>query len=75
MQIKAFRGYRPGRNRVARVASRPYDVLTTAEAREEAAGNPYSFLNIVKPEITFPEGTDPDMAPTFIMRLRQISRL
>ncbi|MDE0510331.1 MAG: DUF1015 family protein [Gammaproteobacteria bacterium] len=60
MQIKAFRGYRPGRNRVARVASRPYDVLTTAEAREEAAGNPYSFLNIVKPEITFPEGTDPN---------------
>ena len=41
------------------VASRPYDVLSTAEAREEAAGNPYSFLNIVKPEIAFPEGTDP----------------
>lgn len=60
MQIKAFRGYRPGRNRVARVASRPYDVLTTAEAREEAAGNPYSFLNIVKPEIAFPAGTEPD---------------
>ena len=60
MQIKAFRGYRPGRHRVARVASRPYDVLTTAEARIEAAGNPYSFLNIVKPEITFPEGTEPD---------------
>lgn len=59
MQIKAFRGYRPGRNRVARVASRPYDVLTTEEAREEAAGNPYSFLNIVKPEIGYPVGTEP----------------
>ena len=59
MQIKAFRGYRPGRDRIAKVASRPYDVLTTAEAREEAAGNPYSFLNIVKPEIAFPAGTEP----------------
>ena len=60
MQIKAFRGYRPCRDRVARVASRPYDVLTAAEAREEAAGNPYSFLNIVRPEIAFPAGTQAD---------------
>ena len=43
---------------IDKVASRPYDVLSTAEAREEAAGNPFSFLNIVKPEITFPAGTD-----------------
>ncbi len=34
-------------------------MLSSAEAREEAAGNTYSFLNIVKPEITFPAGTDP----------------
>ena len=60
MQIKAFRGYRPVRDRIASIASRPYDVLSTAEAREEAAGNPYSFLNIVKPEITFPRDTEPD---------------
>ncbi len=59
MLIKAFRGYRPDRDRVARVASRPYDVITTEEAREEAAGNPYSFLNIVKPEIGYPAGTEP----------------
>lgn len=59
MRIKAFRGYRPGKDKIAKVASRPYDVLTTAEARLEAAGNPYSFLNIVKPEIGFPPGTDP----------------
>ena len=58
MRIKAFRGYRPVKNKVDKVASRPYDVLSTAEAREEAAGNPFSFLNIVKPEITFPAGTD-----------------
>ena len=59
MRIKAFMGYRPGKDKVDKVASRPYDVLSSAEAREEAAGNPYSFLNIVKPEITFPAGTDP----------------
>ena len=59
MRIKAFRGYRPVKDKVDKVASRPYDVLSTAEARQEAAGNPFSFLNIVKPEITFPAGTDP----------------
>ena len=59
MKIKAFKGYRPGRDRIARVASRPYDVLTTEEARIEAAGNPHSFLNIVKPEIAYPAGTEP----------------
>ncbi len=60
MKIKAFKGYRPRQDIISSVASRPYDVLTTAEAREEAAGNPYSFLNIVKPEIAFPAGTEPD---------------
>ena len=59
MRIKAFRGFRPGKDKIHRVASRPYDVLTTGEARLEAAGNPYSFLNIVKPEIGFPPDTDP----------------
>ena len=59
MRIKAFKGYRPVGNKIDKVASRPYDVLSSAEAREEAAGNPFSFLNIVKPEITFPAGTDP----------------
>ena len=59
MRIKAFRGYRPGKDKIHKVASRPYDVLTTEEARLEAAGNPYSFLNVVKPEIGFPPGADP----------------
>ena len=60
MRIKAFRGYRPGKDKITSVASRPYDVITTEEAREEAAGNPYSFLNIVKPEVNFPAGAAPD---------------
>ena len=59
MKVKAFRGFRPAEKYASRVASRPYDVLDTIEAREEAAGNTYSFLNIVKPEITLPAGTDP----------------
>ena len=53
--IKAFRGIRPLPQHAAAVASRPYDVLNSAEARVEAEGNPLSFLNVVKPEITLPE--------------------
>lgn len=59
MKIKAFRGIRPIKELVNKVASRPYDVLNTDEARQEANGNPYSFLNVVKPEITLPTDTDP----------------
>jgi uncharacterized protein (DUF1015 family) len=49
-KIKAFKGFRPVVDKVHQVASRPYDVLNTEEARAEAEGNPYSFLHIVKPE-------------------------
>ena len=52
MKIKAFRGYRPVADKAKAVASRPYDVLNSEEALEEAKGNPLSFLNVVKPEIT-----------------------
>lgn len=56
--VKPFRGIRPPRNLVEQVASRPYDVLNSDEARAEAAGNPKSFYHIIKPEIDFPAGTD-----------------
>ena len=56
--IKPFRGIRPPQNLVEQVASRPYDVLNSAEAREEAAGNEKSLYHIIKPEIDFPIGTD-----------------
>ena len=49
--LKAFRGIRPVKDKVKSIASRPYDVLSSKEARIEADGNPYSFLHIVKPEI------------------------
>ena len=54
-KIHAFRGYRPGKNNVREVASRPYDVLNSAEARVEVEGNPHSFLHVVKPEVDLPE--------------------
>lgn len=59
MKIKPFKGYRPAREFAKAVASRPYDVLDSNEAREEAKGNAYSFLNVVKPEITLAPNTDP----------------
>ncbi|WP_321332095.1 DUF1015 domain-containing protein [uncultured Bacteroides sp.] len=56
--IKPFKGVRPPQDLVEQVASRPYDVLNSAEAREEAAGNEKSLYHIIKPEIDFPVGTD-----------------
>jgi len=58
MQVKPFRGVRPPKALVKEVASRPYDVLNSAEARREAAGNEKSLYHIIKPEIDFPEGKD-----------------
>lgn len=57
-KVKPFRGVRPPRQFVEEVASRPYDVLSSQEARVEAEGNARSLYHIIKPEIDFPEGTD-----------------
>lgn len=56
--IKPFKGIRPPKELVEQVASRPYDVLNSEEAREEAKGNEKSLYHIIKPEIDFPAGTD-----------------
>ena len=56
--IKPFRGLRPPQNLVEKVASRPYDVLNSDEARHEAEGNDMSLYHIIRPEIDFPVGTD-----------------
>lgn len=56
--IKPFKGIRPSKELVEQVASRPYDVLNSEEAREEAKGNEKSLYHIIKPEIDFPIGTD-----------------
>ncbi|HEY9113833.1 MAG TPA: DUF1015 family protein [Bacteroidales bacterium] len=56
--LKAFKGLRPPKNIVRKLASRPYDVLDSNEARIEAEGNPYSLLHIIKPEIDLPKDVD-----------------
>jgi len=56
--LRAFRGLRPPVGIAKEVASRPYDVLNSKEARLEAQGNPHSLLHIIKPEIDLPEGID-----------------
>ena len=56
--IKPFKGFRPPVNIVEKLASRPYDVLNSEEARKECEGNPYSLLHVTKAEIDLPQGTD-----------------
>lgn len=57
-KVKPFRGVRPPKELITEVASRPYDVLNSEEARKEAEGNPKSLYHIIKPEIDFEPGTD-----------------
>ena len=56
--IKPFKALRPQAQLAKQVASRPYDVLNSAEAKIETQGNPSSFLHITKSEIDLPESTD-----------------
>lgn len=56
--IKPFRGVRPPKDLVHKVSSRPYDVLSSKEALNEADGNEKSLYRIIKPEIEFPENMD-----------------
>jgi len=56
--LRKFKAWRPKKGLEAEVASFPYDVLNSEEARELVQGNPYSFLHVVKPEVDLPVGTD-----------------
>ncbi len=57
-RVKPFKGVRPPRELVEEVASRPYDVLNSEEARKEAGDNEKSLYHIIKPEIDFEPGFD-----------------
>lgn len=57
-KVKPFKGIRPPKHLVEKVASRPYDVLNSDEARLEAMGNEMSLYHIIKPEIDFEPGFD-----------------
>jgi len=59
VKIKGLRGIRPRKELAQKIASLPYDVLNSAEARSIAVGNPHSFLHVVKAEIDLPTDTDP----------------
>lgn len=56
--VKPFKGIRPAKEMAEKVASFPYDVVNSEEAREIAKGNPYSFLHVVKPEIDLAPDVD-----------------
>ncbi|MEO6639203.1 MAG: DUF1015 family protein [Ginsengibacter sp.] len=58
ISISPFKALRPQPQFAKQVASRPYDVLSSKEAKVEAEGNPYSFLHITKSEIDLPASTD-----------------
>lgn len=57
--LKPFKAVRPKAELVEKVASKPYDVLNSDEAREEVKGNDYSFLHVVKPEVDLDPSIDP----------------
>jgi uncharacterized protein (DUF1015 family) len=56
--ISPFKALRPKKELANKVAARPYDVLNSAEAKQEAKGNPQSFLHVTKSEIDLPDDTD-----------------
>jgi uncharacterized protein (DUF1015 family) len=60
-----FRAQRPAPSAASRVASVPYDVVSTDEARALASDNPLSFLRVTRSEIDLPEGADPYAADVY----------
>jgi uncharacterized protein (DUF1015 family) len=73
--IRPFAGLRPAPEYAAAVAAPPYDVLSSAEARQRAAGKPWSFLHISKPEIDLPAGTDPHSPAVYAKAAENLQRM
>ncbi|MDQ2920528.1 MAG: DUF1015 family protein [Acidobacteriota bacterium] len=73
--IRPFQALRPPADRADRVASVPYDVVNTNEARELAANNPISFLHVSRPEIDLPDGIDPHSDPVYRKALENFDKL
>lgn len=71
--VKPFKALRPQPQLAKQVASRPYDVLNSAEAKAEAIGNPNSFLHITKSEIDLPESTDVHDASVYEQARKNLS--
>lgn len=73
--IRPFQALRPTADRADQVASVPYDVVNTDEARALAANNPFSFLHVSRPEIDLPDGTDPYSDPVYRKALDNFAKL
>jgi uncharacterized protein (DUF1015 family) len=73
--FKPFRALRPKSQYAQDVASRPYDVLNAREARQEAEGNKYSFLRVIKPELELPDDIDPYGANVYNQGLKNLNFL
>jgi uncharacterized protein (DUF1015 family) len=73
--IKPFRALRPAPGRAADVLAPPYDVLSSAEARERAKGKPWSFLHISKPEIDLDPATDPYDSAVYAKAAENLNRM
>jgi uncharacterized protein (DUF1015 family) len=73
--VKAFKGLRPKRDLVAKVAAPPYDVLSSEEARQLTADNPISFLYVTKPEISYPRDAAPAGADIYETARKNLQRL
>jgi uncharacterized protein (DUF1015 family) len=73
--IKPFRALRPHNEYAAQVASRPYDVLNTEEARKEAEGNAISFLHVTKSEIDLPANADIHGAEVYAKAKENLQKL
>ena len=70
-----FRALRPAPATAAAVSSVPYDVVSTDEARQLAAGNPLSFLHVTRSEIDLPPGTDPYAAVVYTQARENFDKL
>ena len=75
VQVKPFKGLRPKPDMVDKVASPPYDVLSSEEARRKTEGNPYSFLHVVKPEIDLDPSIDVHDASVYEKGAANLRRL
>jgi uncharacterized protein (DUF1015 family) len=73
--IRPFAGLRPVPEHAEEVIAPPYDVLSSAEARERAHGRPWSFLHISKAEIDLPEGTDPYDPAVYAKSAENLSKM
>ena len=73
--VRPFAALRPARARAAEVAAPPYDVLSSDEARERAAGKPWSFLHVSKPEIDLAPGADPYSPAVYAKGAENLARM